>query len=325
MIHKAFNLGAELGIGGPTVLESSLKYHLVIVGKYFEYYQPYDPQWRALIYPLYLSLRCPITLPLERGCHTPETGGVMAFGVLAFSSALLPFLIRLRFDHEGTRYEFTLTTLLSVWLYRRPLQDLVTWLPALLLEHSLWTAIFALLLFLVYFYSSFTMISSLRVAEKPLHDAIESETSFLKPLIFPSRTSHVRLFPKKHGFSYSYLLVGVPIGWRGSINSLLSADLDSIECNSPHRKRGWFSVNGADYLSRDYDANGLQGKLARYLKNQVFQVAEYLQKMAKLKDRMKILETIRSSTLSRLRAFWAIPLILCHFGISTIRKRTSKL
>ncbi|KAL8910450.1 MAG: hypothetical protein Q9171_004244 [Xanthocarpia ochracea] len=36
----------------------------------------------------------------------------------------------------------------------------------------------------------------------------------MKPLLFPSKTSHTRLFPKKHSFTYSYLLVGIPVGWR---------------------------------------------------------------------------------------------------------------
>ena len=91
----------------------------------------------------------------------------------------------------------------------------------------------------------------------------------LRALIFPSRTSHTRFFPKKHSFSYSYLLVGIPVGWRGSIRSLLSADLDSLQREGLLRKRSWFSVEGADYLHRGYDARGLQGKLESYLKTQV--------------------------------------------------------
>ena len=45
-----------------------------------------------------------------------------------------------------------------------------------------------------------------------------------RPLFFPSRTTQTRLFPKSHSFSYSYLLVGIPVGWRGSVGGMLAAD-----------------------------------------------------------------------------------------------------
>ena len=91
----------------------------------------------------------------------------------------------------------------------------------------------------------------------------------LRPLVFPCRTTHTRLFPKKHSFSYSYLLVGIPVGWRGSVGSFFSADLKSLFLKDPRQKQGWLSVECADYLNRGDNVHGLQGKLDSYLRSQV--------------------------------------------------------
>ena len=91
----------------------------------------------------------------------------------------------------------------------------------------------------------------------------------LRPLVFPSRTTHTRLFPKKHSFSYSYLFVGIPVGWRGSVGSFLSADLETLSSEDHPQKHGWLSVESADYLDRGDNARGLQGKLDSYLQSQV--------------------------------------------------------
>ena len=91
----------------------------------------------------------------------------------------------------------------------------------------------------------------------------------LRPLVFPCRTTHTRLFPKKHSFSYSYLFVGIPVGWRGSIGSFLSADLESLPSKDHGQNHGWLSVESADYLDRGDNIHGLQGKLDSYLRSQV--------------------------------------------------------
>ncbi len=92
----------------------------------------------------------------------------------------------------------------------------------------------------------------------------------LRPLFFPARTTHTRFFPQKHSFSYSYLLVGIPVGWRGALRSYIAVDLPS---DSPESWTGfftsWFSVNADDYLDRGSESLGLQGKLQTYLKSQV--------------------------------------------------------
>ena len=95
------------------------------------------------------------------------------------------------------------------------------------------------------------------------------ESSPLKPILFPCRTSHTRFFPKKHSFSYSYLFVGIPVGWRGWVSSLLTADLKSLPWKGRKPKSGWFNVDSADHLARGDSIHGLRGKLDTYLESQV--------------------------------------------------------
>ncbi|KAL8393045.1 hypothetical protein RB595_003012 [Gaeumannomyces hyphopodioides] len=92
-----------------------------------------------------------------------------------------------------------------------------------------------------------------------------------KPMLFPSRTTHSRMFPKKHSFSYSYLVVGIPVGWSGACGGLISADLSySPKWSSwlwPGSvvAKGWYHVDAADYLERGNGHLGLRGKLDAYL------------------------------------------------------------
>ena len=93
--------------------------------------------------------------------------------------------------------------------------------------------------------------------------------SRLKPILFPCRTSHTRIFPQKHSFSYSYFYVGIPVGWRGRISSLLTADLKTLPWRGRKPKNGWFNIDSADYLARGDSMHGLRGKLDTYLESQV--------------------------------------------------------
>jgi hypothetical protein len=97
----------------------------------------------------------------------------------------------------------------------------------------------------------------------------------VKPMIFPCRTSHTRLFPKTHSFSYSYLWVGIPIGWKSSVGGMISSD-DSSHMSpwymgllSLKPTGAWYTVNGDDYLGRGHAADGLEEKLRNYLQGQV--------------------------------------------------------
>ena len=91
----------------------------------------------------------------------------------------------------------------------------------------------------------------------------EQLISWPQPMLFPCRTNHTRLFPKKHSFSYSYLLVGIPIGWTGSAGSILSAENKT----TARKTRTWFSVEAEDYLARGPDPKGLIWKLWTFLRS----------------------------------------------------------
>lgn len=81
------------------------------------------------------------------------------------------------------------------------------------------------------------------------------------PWILPSRTTHTRMFPKKHSFAYSYLQVAVPIGFEGLCGSFISV--------GDVKKKGWLHVQGSDYLDRNSNKTTLEDKLCEYLETQV--------------------------------------------------------
>ena len=83
-----------------------------------------------------------------------------------------------------------------------------------------------------------------------------------KPFILLGRISHTRLFPKFHAFSYSYLMVGIPVRATSS-NWLLSVD------SKEWWKRGWLQVQAEDHLGRGNNENGINQKLDQFLESQV--------------------------------------------------------
>lgn len=87
-------------------------------------------------------------------------------------------------------------------------------------------------------------------------------------LLFPCKTTHSRLFPKTHSFVYSYLVVGIPVGWEGASGGMVSVSSSEQSWYS-RLKRGWFHVDPADYLHRGDRQLGLRGKLDAYLRTQV--------------------------------------------------------
>ncbi|KAK4989058.1 hypothetical protein LTR50_003527 [Elasticomyces elasticus] len=97
--------------------------------------------------------------------------------------------------------------------------------------------------------------------------------NFLRPLIIPSRTTHTRFVPKKHSFSYSYLYVGVPIGWTGCAGSFLSADTHTLPKHQ--QRKGWLDVSAANYLERGGAGLTLKEKLDQYLHSQGLNQADY--------------------------------------------------
>jgi DUF1365 family protein len=120
----------------------------------------------------------------------------------------------------------------------------------------------------------FVFLACCRYIKRFLYDSSNHVTTFqtsgLEPRIFPCRTTHTRLFPKSHSFSYSYLYAGVPIGWSGSVNALLSADASGSGLGSQNDSsdKSWFSVNSSDYLHRVSTETSLLQKLRQYLDSQ---------------------------------------------------------
>ncbi|KAL0942476.1 uncharacterized protein CTRU02_200362 [Colletotrichum truncatum] len=111
-------------------------------------------------------------------------------------------------------------------------------------------------------------------------DGATQWTTSMRPLLIPARTTHRRTFPEKHEFAYSYLVVGIPVGWKGNYAGMVSSGtgkrswLSWISLAS-ETERGWFDVNPADYLERGNGHLGLRGKLDAYLRSQGADPAEY--------------------------------------------------
>jgi hypothetical protein len=97
-------------------------------------------------------------------------------------------------------------------------------------------------------------------------------------LLFPCRTSHSRLFPKKHSFSYPYLTVGIPVGFEGNAGGVVS-----VEAKGKPSRESWFAlahrmpragytIDPDDYLERGQPELSLRGKLDTYLQTQVSEI-----------------------------------------------------
>ncbi|KAL7914898.1 hypothetical protein GGI35DRAFT_466649 [Trichoderma velutinum] len=96
--------------------------------------------------------------------------------------------------------------------------------------------------------------------------------------LIPCRVSHSREQPKKHAFSYSYLTVGIPIGYRGNVNGMISVDSPDVSTSwlsKIWRVRSWFRIDSADYLERGNNKLGLRVKLDTYLRSQDADPADY--------------------------------------------------
>ena len=108
-----------------------------------------------------------------------------------------------------------------------------------------------------------------------LSEAQLDEPPVFRPTLLPCRTTHTRLVPTKHSFSYSYLYVGIPVGWAKSAGSILSADSDTTQSKTSWPRNTWFSVESEDYLERGHHARGLAGKLGDYLVAQGIDPSRY--------------------------------------------------
>lgn len=84
-------------------------------------------------------------------------------------------------------------------------------------------------------------------------------SSDARPSIHTCRTTHTRIFPAKHSFSYSYLQVSIPVDFEGrhgfvSVGSKIT--------------RSWFHVQASEYLDRGSSLPNLKEKLAAFLESQ---------------------------------------------------------
>lgn len=113
---------------------------------------------------------------------------------------------------------------------------------------------------------SLIILLVLRFIEGLKHKSSINDDLPLKPYFFPCKTSHSRMFPVRHSFSYSYLLTGIPVGFKGSVGGLIS--IDEVNDNAWLSRRAWFTIHGDDYLARGHHPGGLQGKLRDYLQSQ---------------------------------------------------------
>lgn len=90
----------------------------------------------------------------------------------------------------------------------------------------------------------------------------DPQDSIYRTQILRCNLSHHRLFPKRHGFSYSYLMVGIPIRSTNS-NWLVSVD------TKKWWRRGMLFVTAKDHLNRGREGGSLSEKLDSYLRRQV--------------------------------------------------------
>ena len=132
------------------------------------------------------------------------------------------------------------------------------------ISSSTLSAILLLLLFLISILPQSTNKNSQKQQQKQKQHHFPKPISPInKPLIIPGRISHARLFPKHHSFSYSYLMVGIPIHSPNRGNWLLSVD------ERAWWKRGWLRVQAEDHLGRGGNEDGIYPKLQSYLQSQV--------------------------------------------------------
>lgn len=173
--------------------------------------------------------------------------------------------IKWKHDSTGTRRDLSWIVLFILWFSKTTLYR--QFLPL--------ASFFGAIAFILIFCLGFFWIRPVPKIQQDPQDGnrknqVPFATPILKPLVFPCRTSHTRIFPKKHSFSYSYLFVGIPIGWQGfAANSLLADCSNAGGDGNSFWQKPWFSVDAADHLNRGDHSLGLKRKLHDYLESQV--------------------------------------------------------
>ncbi|KAH8648940.1 hypothetical protein BGZ60DRAFT_390144 [Tricladium varicosporioides] len=175
------------------------------------------------------------------------------------ASAFAAFLPLILLVHFGTSTDITL--LCSLAIYRR---------QAFLLELiEKYVGFIIALQFILGFAILFVILQFTRFLLS-FQDLDAPTDGFpAKPMFFPCRTSHIRLFPAINSFDYSYLWVGYPVGWKGSSGGLISADVEDLPWYlrwfTLKPRAAWWSVNSDLYLGRGHVSDGLAGKLREWM------------------------------------------------------------
>ena len=130
-------------------------------------------------------------------------------------------------------------------------------------SHTMYAQSLAASTMLLLFLISMLLQSANKTPQQQQHQSPQPISPIEKSLIIPGRISHARLFPKHHSFSYSYLMVGIPIHSPRRGNRLISVD------ERAWWKRGWLRVEAGDHLGRGNNKDGIYQKLRSYLESQV--------------------------------------------------------
>ena len=96
-------------------------------------------------------------------------------------------------------------------------------------------------------------------------NALKWTTKYPKSKIFPCQTTHVRMFPKKHAFRYSYLQCGYPI----VPDATTVGGIDFSVGRDRYLGSWWLRARADDHLDRGNGHLGFYGKLKMYLREQV--------------------------------------------------------
>ena len=116
--------------------------------------------------------------------------------------------------------------------------------------------------------------------------SVAPKTFLGRPLLFPARLTHSRMFPEKYNYWINYFLVGVPVGLRGRVGTVMSIDSDPraskpstsvffrSSMNQFLTRILWFRVDTNLYLHRGDGNMGLVAKLQCFLEEQVSTVTQ---------------------------------------------------
>ncbi len=203
---------------------------------------------------------CEYSDPVSMGTTSSDLTIFTAGLVIGLTAGLLGVL----FGRPKMKRDVLLLAVLTLYFCRQKVLDL---LPSLAYLPS---EAYILLVLLLLFNGMQVVYLHNRKDTEPSPDLDMESPSPLRPFIFPASTSHSRFFPRHHSFKYSYFLVGVPVGWRGSINNLLSCDVPGP---ASWWKTTWLSVHSEDYLFYTRPCPGSQApslreKLDAYLRSE---------------------------------------------------------